>query len=457
MKPSFIHRNRVDFRNVFSSLVCAWGVLAISSTLLAEEKLPASKQSPNIVLIVSDDQHWQDYRFMGQEQVRTPNLDRLASQSLLYKRGYVPSSLCCPSLATILTGLYPHQHKITSNDPPVPVGMKGAEFQRSPQFRDGRQRMNAFMEQAPTLPRLLKSHGYRSLQTGKWWQGNFATGGFTDGMTQGDRHGDAGLDIGRKTMEPIRKFVTECQSSQTPFFVWYAPFLPHAPHNAPPEIVANSKPRWKSGDEKARGPYLACIEWFDQTIGELFTILDDTKVAENTLVIYVTDNGWICGDRLNQFAPRSKQSPYDGGVRTPIMLHWPGTIEPREANEAVSSIDIAPTILKAVGLPTDPAMQGVDLLYTTAVKDRRAIFGECFTHNAVDIDVPASSLRWRWMIRDGMKLIVPAPQNEPQGNQELFEIVSDPFEQHNVYQKNTKLVAEMENDLNSWWSGSVSK
>src|SRR2546423_3034268 len=89
---------------------------------------------PNVVLIVSDDQAWTDYSFMGHEHVRTPHLDRLAAQSLVFRRGYVPTSLCCPSLASLITGQYPHQHKITSNDPPIPPGMTPAQFQRSPAF-----------------------------------------------------------------------------------------------------------------------------------------------------------------------------------------------------------------------------------------------------------------------------------------------------------------------------------
>ncbi len=414
-----------------------------------------TKDRPNIVLIVSDDQHWADYQFMGNEQLRTPNLDRLAQESLVYRRGYVPSSLCCPSLATILTGLYPHQHKITSNDPPVPAGMKPGEFPKSRDFRLGRERMNAFMRQAPTLPRLLSEVGYQSFQTGKWWQGDFTSGGFTAGMTRGDRHGDAGLDIGRKTMQPVRDFIKKCQQEETPFFVWYAPFLPHSPHNAPPAILEESKKRWQPGDQSARGPYLACVEWFDQTVGELMTILKDSDVDDNTLVIYVTDNGWICGDRLNQYGPRSKQSPYDGGVRTPIMLRWPAKVAPGFREEAVISIDIAPTILASLGLEKAADMQGVNLLDPVAVKNRGAIYGECFTHNAVDIDRPEANLRWRWMIEGDYKLIVPATQNEPNAATELYRIIDDPYERDEVSNKHPEVVANMQKALNAWYAGEV--
>ena len=86
-----------------------------------------SAKQPNIVLIISDDQAWTDYSFMGHKSIETPNIDRLSKESRLFKRGYVPTSLCCPSLASIITGLYPHQTKITGNEPPVPKAGKNSK------------------------------------------------------------------------------------------------------------------------------------------------------------------------------------------------------------------------------------------------------------------------------------------------------------------------------------------
>ena len=147
----------------------------------------ATHAPPNIVLIISDDQAWTDYSFMSHPHIQTPNIDQLAAESLTFTRGYVPSSLCCPSLASIITGLYPHQHRITSNDPPMPPGMAGREYWQSSEYRKGREVMNRQLEAVPTLPRLLAGANYVSLQTGKWWQGNYRRGGFTHGMTGGER------------------------------------------------------------------------------------------------------------------------------------------------------------------------------------------------------------------------------------------------------------------------------
>jgi arylsulfatase A-like enzyme len=128
---------------------------------------------PNVVIILSDDQAWTDYSFMGQ-----PHLDRLASQSVVFTRGYTPTSLCRASLMSIITGQHPHRHGVVGNDPP-----KGTD----------RREMLRHVRRAPLLPKLLAGQGYVSLQTGKWWEGNYAEGGFTAGMTHGDPAGEAGM------------------------------------------------------------------------------------------------------------------------------------------------------------------------------------------------------------------------------------------------------------------------
>src|SRR5215472_16338842 len=146
--------------------IAIFALLVSSSPSRAETK-------PNVVLIISDDQGWTDYGFMGHKQVQTPHLDKLASQSLVFRRGYVPSSLCCPSLASIITAKYPHQHKITGNDPPTPAGRKRGDVEWDKAFQAGRAVMTKHMEESATLPRLLAPRGYLCLQTGKWWQGSF--------------------------------------------------------------------------------------------------------------------------------------------------------------------------------------------------------------------------------------------------------------------------------------------
>jgi uncharacterized sulfatase len=399
-------------------------------------------------MIISDDHGWTDYGFMGHPHIRTPQIDRLARESLAFRRGYGPSSLCCPSLASIITGLYPHQHKVTSNDPPLPPGMTGRQFHESAAFHDGREIMNRHLEAVPTLPRVLGERGYVSLQTGKWWQGNYRRGGFTHGMTQGIRHGDQGLEIGRRTMQPIYDFIAQSKTQASPFFVWYAPLLPHQPHD-PPERLLTKYLALAPSPSVAR--YWAMVEWFDETVGQLLDHLDQQKLAEDTIVVYLADNGWIQKTDGPHYAPRSKQSPYEGGLRTPILLRWPRKIKPHQSSALASSIDLAPTLLAAVGLPRNTTMGGVDLL-STDVERRQAITGECFTHNAVDLNEPSANLRWRWIIEGDWKLIVPEARNEPNAKIELFNLTVDPHEAHDMAKENCNRVMALRGKLDAWWN-----
>jgi uncharacterized sulfatase len=436
---------------VFRRLGC---FLLVVSWLLGGACSLSGQEAPNVLLIIADDQGWGDYGFMGHPQLKTPNLDRLAAESLTFRRAYVPSSLCSPSLASLITGRYPHEHGITCNDPPRPADIKPANFQTSAAYQEGREKLADLMKQRETLPRWLSPAGYRSFQTGKWWPKDYRTGGFDAGMTQGGRHGDEGLDIGRKTLEPVFDFIQESQTKKQPFFVWYAPMLPHSPHNAPPELLEESRKTWRPGDEEAIGPYFANILWHDRVVGQLLDGLKRLGCDENTMVIYVTDNGWIPGAKKNSYGPKSKQSPYDGGLRTPLMVRWPGKVAPRMDDTPVSSLDIAPTILAAANVPLPADLPGLNLLDSKAVADRPAVFGECHTHDGVDLDRPASGLRWRWSVTGGRwKLIVPNPNLQPNSKPELYDLLEDPEETRNLAEQQSARVAELTQQLDAWWPG----
>ena len=404
---------------------------------------------PNVVLIISDDQGWGDYGFMGHATIRTPRLDRLAAESVVFTRGYVAAPLCCPSLASMVTGLHPHQHKVTSNDPPKSAGKRGWPPERLKLRRE----VIAHIDAVPTLPKLLATKGYRSLQTGKWWLGHHRRGGFTHGMTHGDpkrggRHGDAGLAIARKTMKPITDFLDE--AGDRPFFIWHAPFLPHSPHNPPERLLAKYKDKTES-IHLAR--YWAMCEWFDETCGQLLDALDKRGLADNTLVLYVCDNGWIQRPGSRGFAPRSKRSPYEGGVRTPIMVRWPGRAAPRRDDDTpVCSIDLAPTILAACGLEPTAQMQGVNLLDAKALAAREAVFGAAYSHDAVDIHKPAASLEWRWCVQGRWKLLLahgPARGGAPAV--QLYDLKADPHETRNLAAQQPDTVGRLRALLDRWY------
>lgn len=444
---------------LFQSLPTSWWIRTLAAALLALFVAPAptvlaqDAPPPNVVLIIADDMAWTDYGFMGHPQIRTPRIDRLARESLVYRRGYVTSSLCSPSLASILTGRYPHQHRITSNDPPLPPGVSGAAAARDPRFLAARKEMIAAFDDMPSLPRLLAPKGYLSFQSGKWWGENYRRGGFTHGMTHGDpvrggRHGDLGLTIGRQGIRPISLFVELAKARSVPFFLWYAPMMPHQPHRPPERLLAHYRDKAPS-EQVAK--YWAMCEWFDETVGEVLDLLDKQKLSDNTVVIFLADNGWIQDPSADRYAPRSKQSPYDGGLRTPILVRWPDKVAPRTSDIPVSELDVAPTVLAAAGLRPDPELDGVNLLDEKAVAARPAVFGEIFTHNAVSIHEPAASLRFRWVVAGDWKLIVPDSRNEPKAAVELFDVAHDPQETRNLAAAEPRKLQELMARLQARW------
>jgi arylsulfatase A-like enzyme len=280
---------------------------------------------PNVVLILSDDQGWTDYGFMGHPSIRTPHLDRLAAESLLFTRGYTAAPLCRPALASLITGRHVHEHRIAGNDI---TRVRRNEQAGVPRY----EAQMRHIEAVPTLPRLLAANGYRCMQTGKWWEGAPARGGFTEGMTHGDparggRHGDEGLQIGRGAgLAPIAKFLDDVAASSTPFFLWYAPMLPHSPHDPPAALLAHYRSLTNS-ESVAR--YWANCERFDATCGELLALLEARGLRTNTIVFYTCDNGWISDPaRRDRFAPRSKNTPYEGGIRTPVHGELAGPAQP---------------------------------------------------------------------------------------------------------------------------------
>jgi len=420
------------------------------------ERSEQHDQTPNIVMIISDDQAWGDYSFMGHPHIKTPHLDRLASQSRTFTRGYVPSSLCRPSLVTMITGLYPHQHLVSGNDPKPPAGQRSRQMKNNPQYNQARERLISHIDKQQTLPKLLMQKSYLSFQCGKWWEGNYSRGGFTHGMTRGfpnpgGRHGDEGLKIGREGMQPLYDFINHSQKQNKPFFVWYAPFLPHTPHN-PPERLLN---QYKNKTESLFvAKYWAMCEWFDETCGQLLDYLDKQQLSENTIVVYVTDNGWIQSPDNRKYAPRSKRSPNEGGIRTPIMVRWPGHTEPkRDDTTLVSSIDLLPTLLAACNLQAKASLPGINLLDDQKLKSRKQIFGEIFDHDVADSNNPAASLQYRWCISDNWKLILPnnayLADTHPV---ELYDLKTDPHEKQNVAEQHPRVVQQLTTAIDSWWN-----
>lgn len=415
---------------------------------------------PNVVLILSDDQAWTDYGFMGHPDIKTPHLDQLAARSLLFERGYVSAPLCRPSLATMVTGRYPFEHGVTGND----VDGRNNRAALDLPLREA-------FHQHPSVVRSLTNAGYLTLQTGKWWEGSFQDGGFTHGMTHGDpsrggRHGDEGLKIGRQTMQPIEEFLDIAVEQEKPFFVWYAPFLPHTPHNPPERLLAKYRQEGRAADV---AKYYAMCEWFDETCGELIGFLDERNLSDNTVVIYICDNGWAATstnrDDPNQklwkgYAMRSKSSPFERGIRTPIMVSWPGHIEPERSEAFAHAIDLFPTIAALTGIDAPVDLPGINLVDRATREERDAVFGVSYSVHNMSPGDPDNTLQYLWCVERDWKLLVRYHGEDTTKYKNvhiwdtapvrLYRVSDDPHETTNLAAEHPDVVARLRRRIEAW-------
>ncbi|MEX0792004.1 MAG: sulfatase [Pirellulaceae bacterium] len=415
----------------------------------------AAEPKPNIVLILSDDQGWMDYGFTGHESIETPHLDELAKRSVVFERGYVASPLCRPSLASIITGRFPTEHGITGNDVD---GRNNREALDKP--------LRAAFHKFPSFVRELTASGYLTHQSGKWWEGSYQDGGFTHGMTRGGRHGDAGLTIGREGLKPVTDFIDMAKAEKQPFFVWYAPFLPHTPHNPPPRLL-------EKYSEPDRAPdvakYDAMCEWFDETCGELLDHLDRQGLRENTIVLYICDNGWAATStnaadpnqqRWKGFALRSKGSPYEMGIRTPIMISWPARLEPVRSPDLAHAIDLFPTITAMAGIKTPDDLQGINLLDEQARQDRDTLFGVVHSIHTIIPGKPDDTLQYLWCVSGDWKLLLRYHGQDTTQYKNvhlwdthpvrLYNLKDDPHEKNELSASHPEIVVKLRQKIEAW-------
>lgn len=407
-------------------------------------------ERPNIILIISDDHTWTHYGFMGHPTVQTPHLDRMAKESLLYTRGYA-TPVCSPSLACLLTGLPPHRNGITGND------LHAETRQTQQAVGANRDPLRERLFRNPLiLPKALSEAGYLTFQTGKLWNTSFREVGFTHGMTvERSRHGGTGLTIGREGMQPIHEFIDTAVGEKKPFFIWYAPLLPHDPHNPPERLL---KKYAGKGPTKHGEVYNAMVEWFDETCGDLDAYLEKKGLKENTVILYLSDNGW--DPEHGYQGSRAKLTPYENGIRTPMFVRWPGKVKPERDEETLASIlDFVPTMLNAAGVKAPEPLPGIDLRDRTAMKARKSVVVEAYRHDIMDLADPVKSQVALTVIEGWMKLIVPGPVKPHEDKRkfaalsaeiELFDLKSDPLEKVNLAQKKPEETARLKAMLDGY-------
>lgn len=437
----------------------------------AETSAPPAAEKPNIVLIVGDDHGYPYFGFMGADYVQTPHMDRLANSGTVFKHGYVPSNHCRPSLQTLMTGTLPIQYKNTMAIKMAEIKQTDEAYQKQDEAgqRDWERNFGFHaMQYAHTLPRMLKTAGYTSFQGGKWWEFNYQNGGFDTGMTSGWTKEDEtkddwflkfmggdGTELGRTTMQPVYDFIDA--NSEEPFFIWYAPELPHYPFDSADKYREIYKD--KGMTESAQRYYANCT-WFDDGVGDLVNYLKEKGEFENTLFVYVNDNGWEQNPdqefrhdslRWHNGGDKGKLSMYDQSFRSPIIFSWQDKIPAGKSTTALMhSADVLPTILDFAGLEVPKDIYGQtyrSVLEGKAEGVRESVIGRV-TQLRSEADMMGRRAEGYWLRRDNWFF----QWNLTDKTQFLFDIATDPENNQDVAADHPKLVEGFVQEINSWRS-----
>lgn len=329
----------------------------------------SAEKPPNIVLIMADDLGWYDTHFQGNEHLDTPFLDQFVKEGMLFSHGYAAAPVCTPTRAAMLTGMSPARLMITNHAPGhkegmVPEGQKLA----------GAKKLTYLPLEATTLAERLKNEAhYATGFVGKWHlshrKGSDAEGkkyepllrpefqGYDSNVGGYDRGGPPTyfapykiptLTEGEDGEYLPDRLADECidfmeENKEGPFFLTFWNYSVHYPIEAPADLIEKYKKR-----PVENAAYAAMIEGMDRSIGKILKSLDELKLTSDTIVIFTSDNGSLF---RNGPLRENKGHLYEGGIRVPWAIRWPGKVKPGSLSEVpVVSTDVFPTLLEVAGL-----------------------------------------------------------------------------------------------------------
>lgn len=468
-------------------------VLILLTALLLEPLVTlhaadAPKLKPNIVFILVDDMPYAGPSVTGNKLLQTPHMDRIAKEGMLFSRAYT-EPLCGPSRATLMTGQFAGRHGRTDNVPgvhpyalmreplaPLPDGTPADGFPG--EAAAGARLPDPVQPGGYSLVQALKASGYRTAITGKW---HLPLQHLT--LKLAPRYGFDFCTDKPDRSQPYRdtKHFTDdaiqfLRDNRSQSFFLYVPYVAvHGGHVVPPEDQARWKERLKGKKDTIAPDILASLEFVDRSVGRILDALDELKLADNTIVIFASDNGGV-GKNLYSVenAPfrLGKGTLYEGGVRVPLFIRWPGQIQPGSRCDApVHFADMLPTLCDAAGVKPDPAhkLDGTNLrpLFTGGTLPERTLFVSYPHYLAEHGTTPVRAAiqgRYKlvWHPHDHIE-IVGARVTEStiryitQPRTELFDMESDPGEHENLADKYPEKVSELKSLLETWMKKTKAK
>ncbi len=434
MMTKFIN-TQLSFKYHFFLIVVIAVTSIVFSLLGCANQFTSEPSMPNLILITADDLGWKDLSCYGNSDISTPNIDRLANEGVKFTHAFVAASSCAPSRASLITGQYPHTNGVT--------GLTHIYKSKS---------LSPFHQ---TLPKLLKDSGYNTALQGKWHVSPFLPTSWygykkrLSGVLPKHFH----INDSEKAINFIRqnkdnRFYLELnfiQNHRDDFGEFH--FDPEFPVN--PEHIRVpaywTLPDWPEIREDVAKFYSQTLK-MDKLIGDILQTLDKLGLSENTMIVFISDNG--------PPYPGNKMTLYDRGTGTPLLIRWPQRIKDhRIIKNLVNSIDVMPTILESAGIVVPEDVEGRSLLSmiendSTSVT-RDAIFTE-MTHHVYYLPTRAvRTLGWKYIknysnIAKGLdqnkhdewahKLceLPNQPWKRPRVEEELYDLKNDPNEQKNL-------------------------
>ncbi len=428
------------------------GLLVMSMVSLANPK----DNRPNIIVFLADDMGYADAGFTGAKDIKTPHLDKLASEGIVFKQGYVNHPFCGPSRAALLSGRYPYRFGFETNpayDPANPLmGIDPNEKLFAARLQEagyktgaiGKWHLGAAQEFHPNnrgfdyfYGFLGGGHDYFKIDlTKKVWEA------YLQGLVRNKRPADFDGYLTTALSQDAAKFVSD--NKNEPFFLYVAYNAPHQPLQAPKEDIE----RYSFIEDRKRRTYAAMVDVMDRGIGEVVQSLKDNGIYDNTLIFFLSDNGGPQpkkgkGGNASSNLPfrGGKGSLYDGGVHVPFIACWPDKFKPGTYDYPVNSLDIGRTAVELAGgdALSGNTMEGVNLVPYVTGENKKA------PHDAIYWRGGNGSA-WSVLTSDGTKHLKTGGNKNPQ----LFYLPKDISESNDLMEKKPKQAEELRGQWETW-------